>query len=272
MRRLLLPAWCTGLVLVLLVLHLVGDTGIALPRAVVDWPAWVDQVGPAVAIAAVLRLASMGLAWYLVVATVIGAGARALGQRRAVATADALTPRFLRRLLASAGGLAVSGAGLTLAAAPIAVGVDGASSAQPVAAEPAPRAEFTRLGPIRVPVGSGATEPELAPPGQVEVDDEASTADFAVLDLTDLGGALSAGAASDSQDESVWEVACGDHFWAIAEEFLEDELGSPPDDETVTRYWRSLIDANRDRLVAPDNPDLLLVGQVLTIPSPGTAN
>jgi nucleoid-associated protein YgaU len=34
----------------------------------------------------------------------------------------------------------------------------------------------------------------------------------------------------------------------------------------VGRYWRRLIDANRDRLVDPGNPDLLLPGQELVLP------
>jgi nucleoid-associated protein YgaU len=31
-------------------------------------------------------------------------------------------------------------------------------------------------------------------------------------------------------------------------------------------YWAQLVDANRDRLVDPDDPDLLLPGQVLVLP------
>lgn len=36
----------------------------------------------------------------------------------------------------------------------------------------------------------------------------------------------------------------------------------------LSRYCRKLIETNRDRLVDPDNPDLLVPGQVLTIPPP----
>jgi hypothetical protein len=34
----------------------------------------------------------------------------------------------------------------------------------------------------------------------------------------------------------------------------------------VGRYWRRLIDTNRDRLVDPGNPDLLVPGQELVLP------
>jgi len=54
-------------------------------------------------------------------------------------------------------------------------------------------------------------------------------------------------------------------FWSIAAEALAD-AGHPSDDASVGRYWRRLIDANRGRLVVPDNPDLLLPGQVLLLP------
>jgi nucleoid-associated protein YgaU len=53
-------------------------------------------------------------------------------------------------------------------------------------------------------------------------------------------------------------VERGDSFWSIAvEEAGEREL---------VRYWRALIEANRDRLVDPSNPDLLHPGQVLRLP------
>ena len=38
------------------------------------------------------------------------------------------------------------------------------------------------------------------------------------------------------------------------------------DGREVTTYWRALIEANRDRLVDPSNPDLLYPDQVLRLP------
>lgn len=54
-------------------------------------------------------------------------------------------------------------------------------------------------------------------------------------------------------------------FWSIAEAVLTGE-GRSTADRDVARYWRTLIDANLDRLVAPGNPDLLLPGQELVLP------
>ena len=60
----------------------------------------------------------------------------------------------------------------------------------------------------------------------------------------------------------------GDSFWTIAEETVADaRAGAAPSEAEVTAYWRRLVDANRDRLAAPANPDLLLPGQRLVLPA-----
>jgi nucleoid-associated protein YgaU len=61
-------------------------------------------------------------------------------------------------------------------------------------------------------------------------------------------------------------VGPGDSFWSIAEDVLASPAASPPGEREVGRYWRRLVDANRDRLVDPGNPDLLLPGQELVLP------
>jgi len=63
-------------------------------------------------------------------------------------------------------------------------------------------------------------------------------------------------------------VVAGDSFWRIAEAVVGARLGRPPSDAEVAPYWVDLIDANRDRLVHPGDPDLLLPGQVLRLPPP----
>ena len=63
-------------------------------------------------------------------------------------------------------------------------------------------------------------------------------------------------------------VAVGDSFWSIAEQLVLNHLGRAPDDDEVLEPWLALIDANRDRLLDPDNPDLIYPGQVLRPPPP----
>ena len=273
-RRLLFPAWCAGLASALIALHLLGDTDLALPFSPAAWSAHVDRVGPAAVIVGVVRLGAMALAWYLVAVTVGGVVTRSVGADHAVAVADAVTPRFLRRLMASAGGLLISGAGLALATAPVAIGVDPADSTSTVTSSDGV-ATFRQLSPVAVPIGqhrepavsdAGDDPPDRQAPDRREV----STAEFSMLDLSGLGGALARSAVARTAE--TWTVDCGDHLWLIAEEVLADAAGSVPDDDMVTDYWLTLIAANQDRLVAPDNPDLLLPGQVLAIPAPPVAS
>jgi nucleoid-associated protein YgaU len=64
-----------------------------------------------------------------------------------------------------------------------------------------------------------------------------------------------------------WTVRPGDNFWVIARVVLERHGVAEPDDATIARYWRVLIDANRDRLVVPGNADLVFPGQQLVLPA-----
>jgi LysM domain len=62
-------------------------------------------------------------------------------------------------------------------------------------------------------------------------------------------------------------VAPGDSFWSLAEGVVAHALDRDPTEAEVVPAWSALIAANRDRLVDPANPDLLLPGQVLRLPS-----
>ena len=61
-------------------------------------------------------------------------------------------------------------------------------------------------------------------------------------------------------------VRPGDSFWTIARGVTSTRLGRPAGDGEVLEPWLALIDANRDRLTDPDDPDLLFPGQVLRLP------
>jgi hypothetical protein len=72
-------------------------------------------------------------------------------------------------------------------------------------------------------------------------------------------------AANGSEAESII-VAPGDSFWSIAEQVVQNHLGRTPDDDEVLEPWLAMIDINRDRLLNPDDPDLIHPGQVLRLP------
>lgn len=67
--------------------------------------------------------------------------------------------------------------------------------------------------------------------------------------------------------DDVWAAEPGDSFWSIAEETLHDAGFEAPSEAQIAQYWRLLIEENRDRLVDPLNPDLILPGQVFLLPT-----
>lgn len=66
--------------------------------------------------------------------------------------------------------------------------------------------------------------------------------------------------------ETSYTVMAGDSFWSIAAERVRSATGLAPSDAEVARYWRVLIEANRDHLVVPGEADLIHPGQVFTLP------
>ncbi len=66
-----------------------------------------------------------------------------------------------------------------------------------------------------------------------------------------------------------WTVEAGDHLWAIAEETVIDAWGRQPSDGEIVEYWVALIAHNRSRLPDPDNPDLIVPGQIIELPPVG---
>jgi DNA-binding SARP family transcriptional activator/nucleoid-associated protein YgaU len=65
------------------------------------------------------------------------------------------------------------------------------------------------------------------------------------------------------------EVQAGDQFWALAERQLAEMWGRPPTSDEIAPYWQQLVDANRDRLAPPGDPDLIYPGQIFVTPAVG---
>ena len=66
-------------------------------------------------------------------------------------------------------------------------------------------------------------------------------------------------------------VESGDNLWYLAEDQVAADLERVPEPAEVTPYWSEVIEANHDRFVEPDNPSLILPGQVLVMPATGYA-
>lgn len=75
---------------------------------------------------------------------------------------------------------------------------------------------------------------------------------------------------AETGEAATWDVAEGDHFWAIAEQTLQDAWGRAPTDSQIAPYWRDLVEANGDRLLPPHDPDLVYPGQQFVVPTPPT--
>lgn len=232
-----LLTWIAFLCAAMVFLTALGRGALATP-SIADpaaWGPWVASRDPVVGAFALLRAATLVVAWYLLGATLVGAASRWLRLGRLVTVADLLTVPAVRRLIQSALGVGFATATLAAGSAP--------ATAPPVliaavAAAPADedRAETT-------PADQDAAEPvPFAPPPAP---------------------------ASASAEQRTWTVRAGEHFWSIAEAVLRRGHGSVPADDEVAAYWERLVDVNRPRLVDRDNPDLLYPGQTLRLPPAG---
>ena len=193
---------------------------------------WVDAHGPAVAAFALVRQAAILVALYLLAVIALGWVVRVLRLARAQRVLDRVTAPAIRRLVAHAASAGLASA-VVLAAAPAG------------AAPPQPGVAVIHLLDDPTPTTSAPSPPEapVAPAG---------TASVRPLDAP-------------ARDET-WTVAPGDSFWHVARSHLEDLTGVAPTDAEITRYWRTLIEANRAGLPDPLNPDLLFASAVLVLP------
>ncbi len=258
-RRGILVAWCASLLVVAFGLHALGGGVLAAPplhpiRSV----AWLAERDPLIATFAVLRVLALGVCWYLLAITAAGIITHWLRADHLASVLDRVTVPLVRRLIQQAAGVSLAtvlvAAPAAALAAPPAVGVGSAQDAptqvMPVDFLPTLRAPATGAP----PVGDGPALPwEVVSDG----------VDMAVAE----GDPAPEQAARPPDDGGVHLVRPGDSLWRIASEHLEARLGHAPSDDEVVPFWQRLIDLNRDRLVDPDDADLILPGQELLVPS-----
>jgi nucleoid-associated protein YgaU len=243
MRRLAVAAgWVGGLALAAFVLRWAGRGALAAPPLGQPdrWAAWLESRGPLAAGFACLRLVAEAGLWYVVVATFVGTALRLIGAASMVRVADRLTIGPVRRMLAGTMTMGLAASGLLAVAAPaLRTPVAVAQTVQPTTSSTTvPPATITmhRIGPAEAVVPRAlAPVPEIAP-----------TIDTA----------------------QQWTVRPGECFWSIAEQVLTEHIGRAVTDDEIVPYWRRLIDANRSALVHRENPDLILPGQLFTVPAP----
>ncbi len=304
-RALALAAWTAGLVAVTRLLLAAGATSLAVPLASFDdLSAWASETPPADMAMAVLRLAAIAGAVYLLAVTVLATLAHLLRLRSAAALVESISPHAVRRLVTGGSGIGLVVGGIVGGLPTPSLPVPPASTATatptaqtvpppPAPAEAPPTASMTRLPgspvtPAGEPSGGGPgpgtatmsrqdepppgsatmTRQDEPPPGSATMtrQDEPPPGSATMTRLGELGPVPSAAPPAPAIDPTAWVVEPGDSFWSIAADVTAAPDGSPADERTVTRYWHALIEANRSHLADPRNPDLLVPGQHLTVP------
>lgn len=196
---------------------------------------WVESRSAATAAMAIVRLFAELATWYLVALSLLHAIASG-GGRTSRAVADALSLPGARRVVCA-------GLGLGLVAS------SGLGAADADAGGP-PQGQGTGRATM-VPVTDGtATMTPIAPIAPIAP---------VAPEVHDVG--------PPSRWPATWRVVEGESMWSIAEELVADHAGQSPGPAAVDRLWRRLIEANRHRLVDPDDPDLILPGQVFEVPA-----
>jgi hypothetical protein len=259
-----------------------SDSGLAALR---QWASARDA--PTMAMS-VFRLLALVLDGYLLATIVLGTAARLTRCAGAVRAADLISPPSVRRLLGTTlGGLMLSAsasapfaipsawqhtrpAASLITAGPGQVRDAGgpplvrAAGADPplvraAGAEPpllrliSPGLVVPGFGAVAVPSPSTPTRPATLPPPPPRVVPPPVAPRVEPLSPTAPIGPTS------------WTVRPGDNFWEIARLTIAATTPNPTV-RAVARYWRSLIDVNRDRLTG--DPDLIYAGEIFLIPPP----
>jgi hypothetical protein len=186
-------------------------------------------------VTATFRLASLGaliLVLYLMVSTVavlMAASARAARLPRLGRLAEIIATPALKRALSGLLGLGIT---LSTSSATAYAGGPDATAVAVTIDEQQPRgvATMRALGPEPAPVPAAmtpVTEPTMAP---------------------------------------LWTIEPGDHLWGLAEAALTAAHGRAPTDAETTQLVHDVVELNRDTLVVPGHPDLVLPGQVFVLP------
>lgn len=273
-----LLACLAALLLGLRGLHSLGAGLLDVPvTSAEELSAWLERTPPEVMALALVRLGALATGWYLAASTVALAVTRPFGPTRLAWVAARVTPAIIRRVVSGGGGLGLA-AGALLGPLPsptIATTV----TATPAAASPVGPAQSP--GHATATMTRSASEPPTAMMVRLPARDEAPAPSASVAPGRDPTQPATAGPGQAPQVPGVpragpvpaarstsWIVEAGDSFWSIAAETVSPARGGEPSDRLVLGYWRRLVDANRTRLLHPDNPDLLLPGQELVLPGP----
>lgn len=276
---------------------------IGLPA--VEWAdvlGWLRRHPPELVAAAVVQLAMLVTAWWVLASTTLYLAARALRLPRAVGAIEWVTLPAVRRMADRAAAVSLMGSTVVGGAVGPAVAVESSDPPPtPAAAETVevdgplePALPPPSVGDPLAAAGDGGGGQQPAAASGNEPSDAAGDTDQDRDSNRDRDGDGDPGARrsqgepdarsealappspdgpdpADKLDDDLavagerYRVQPGDHLWAIAKQALSDAWGRAPSVEEVDGYWRELIAANRDRLTSGD-PDLIYPGEHLVVP------
>ena len=259
------------------------------PRLRVDWShvdLWLQVTPLEDVAAALLRLAGLAVAYWVLGSTALYLAARITGIPAAIGAVEWVTLPVVRRAADRAVAMVLAGSAIAGGAAP-ALAHD-----LPVWPPPVQHADDAPLGPDDLGIIPGPPTPAPAvppagagiPPLQERrgsLPDEAGVAvagqDDEAAEDTDLDPTdepVTPTSDEEPAEARPYEVVAGDNLWVIAKRALADAWGRTPSDGEIAPYWRSLIEDNRPRLRSAD-PDLIYPGELLelpTVPTPEEAD
>ena len=198
---------------------------------------WIDD--PVTMVATVARWTALVLGYYLIVLIVL-------------LVATTRSPSLSRLLPQRSIGPIAAVLGITAAIAPLRLADHGPQAGESARLRLAPAAPSLVLEPVPVPPGADG-DPSATPVPEP-------------LDDRPLDPRPAPGGSEPVPVADQWLVVPGESMWSIACDSLVETWGRPVTDGEIGPYWRRLIELNRDRLIDPANPDLILPGQQFVLP------
>jgi hypothetical protein len=244
---------------VIALLHRLG----AEPWLRVDWSdldGWLRHARPEDALAAAVRAVALALAYWVLTTTVLYLTARLMRAGAALRGVEWATIPAVRRVVDGAVAVSIATASI---AGPAAPGV--AQVPTPVVVEiddegrPMPPGVATT---VDDDAASSPLPPGPIPPGLDRVGWAPTPAGMAP---TGTAPAVDAAGTRPHPSTASVVVEPGDNLWVISARHLERVTGTSVDGGTIVRYWRRVVDANRDRLRSGD-PDLIYPGESVLLP------
>lgn len=266
LRRLTPPA-VTALVLaaevaIVTALHRLGSAeGLAVQWG--DIRSWLTETATDDVLVALVRLAALALAWWLLASTALYLTASVLRLRGLVRVLRWATLPGVRGLIdgVAAGSIV---AGSILGAVRPAVAQPPPTSAQVYV--PRPAGDTPAYTPVPAGDGAPATTAPATAATSVPATPDAPTAPTTTAAPAEPSTKVRSTNPPTTKQSAA--VRRGDNLWSIAERHLSHSTGRPIGDishDELRAYWLRLVEANRARLASGD-PDLIYPGEVVVPP------